>query len=310
MATCPSCKKDVADSVRSCPYCGEKVEVKELGIREAASIQEKISKARRNEVTAAILCWVSAVLEITSVVLADIRRTEYQTVYIRHYHPYTDTALGFFVAGILIGIPAVIMALHYRRKFKKLRGKLVEQIGEGVPYIEPISGGAKKILNDALKPGEPLYVLAKGALGSYIAATDSRVILIKTGPTGGSFLKPLGKKCNILPYEQISAIDYEWSRFAGTLQITTSGIRDRKVSLFGGNRADNLIAFDKGSMDKFRLIRDRITRLRETAQSKASSAVVAESIPDQIKKLAELRDAGILSSEEFETKKSELLKRM
>jgi hypothetical protein len=37
---------------------------------------------------------------------------------------------------------------------------------------------------------------------------------------------------------------------------------------------------------------------------------ISESIPDQIRKLAELRDAGILTPEEFEKKKTELLGRM
>lgn len=33
-------------------------------------------------------------------------------------------------------------------------------------------------------------------------------------------------------------------------------------------------------------------------------------IPDQIRKLGELRDAGVLTAEEFEAKKAELLARM
>ncbi len=33
-------------------------------------------------------------------------------------------------------------------------------------------------------------------------------------------------------------------------------------------------------------------------------------IPDQIRKLGELRDSGLLTAEEFETKKAELLKRV
>jgi hypothetical protein len=42
----------------------------------------------------------------------------------------------------------------------------------------------------------------------------------------------------------------------------------------------------------------------------ASAAAPADSIPDQIAKLAELRDAGALTAEEFAAKKTELLKRM
>jgi hypothetical protein len=44
--------------------------------------------------------------------------------------------------------------------------------------------------------------------------------------------------------------------------------------------------------------------------TKAPESKTAESIPDQIKKLADLRDAGILSPEEFENKKKELLARL
>jgi len=48
---------------------------------------------------------------------------------------------------------------------------------------------------------------------------------------------------------------------------------------------------------------------KETISAIAPSTS-ALSIPDKIKKLAELKDAGILTSEEFENKKSELLSRM
>ena len=43
---------------------------------------------------------------------------------------------------------------------------------------------------------------------------------------------------------------------------------------------------------------------------KPSETKTTECIPDQIRKLAELRDAGILSPEEFENKKKELLARL
>jgi len=45
-------------------------------------------------------------------------------------------------------------------------------------------------------------------------------------------------------------------------------------------------------------------------QSPVQSALTEGSIPDQIKKLAELRDSGILTEGEFVTKKTELLQKM
>jgi hypothetical protein len=46
------------------------------------------------------------------------------------------------------------------------------------------------------------------------------------------------------------------------------------------------------------------------AAPQAGPSASAESPMDQLKKLAELRDAGIVSNEEFEAKKAELLGRM
>jgi len=44
--------------------------------------------------------------------------------------------------------------------------------------------------------------------------------------------------------------------------------------------------------------------------SEPPSAAVVPDIPEQIRRLAELRDAGLITEEEFETKKAELLRRM
>jgi hypothetical protein len=53
-----------------------------------------------------------------------------------------------------------------------------------------------------------------------------------------------------------------------------------------------------------------IPPVRRTERTSIPAIPPVESIPDQIKKLAELRDAGILTEQEFATKKTELLKRM
>ena len=48
----------------------------------------------------------------------------------------------------------------------------------------------------------------------------------------------------------------------------------------------------------------------EPADSSIARAAPAESITDQIKKLGELRDVGLLTDDEFNTKKAELLARL
>ena len=54
-----------------------------------------------------------------------------------------------------------------------------------------------------------------------------------------------------------------------------------------------------------------LERLRNASTgSSAAPTASAESITDQIKKLGELRDAGLLTNDEFNTKKAELLARL
>lgn len=50
-------------------------------------------------------------------------------------------------------------------------------------------------------------------------------------------------------------------------------------------------------------------KVQEQSQVSAQNINVQD-IPEQIKKLAELKDAGILTEDEFNSKKSELLEKM
>jgi uncharacterized membrane protein YeaQ/YmgE (transglycosylase-associated protein family) len=60
-------------------------------------------------------------------------------------------------------------------------------------------------------------------------------------------------------------------------------------------------------MERFRLRRQKLEDLARQQQQMRSQG---DSVADQLRKLAELRDAGVLTDEEFETKKQELLARM
>jgi hypothetical protein len=51
---------------------------------------------------------------------------------------------------------------------------------------------------------------------------------------------------------------------------------------------------------------DKLAQIQRELSEKSRS----EDVPDQIRKLAELRDAGAITDEEFEEKKKELLERM
>jgi uncharacterized membrane protein YeaQ/YmgE (transglycosylase-associated protein family) len=60
-------------------------------------------------------------------------------------------------------------------------------------------------------------------------------------------------------------------------------------------------------IDRFR---QRRQKLEDLARQQQQLRKQGDSATDQLRKLAELRDAGVLTDEEFETKKQELLARM
>jgi uncharacterized membrane protein YeaQ/YmgE (transglycosylase-associated protein family) len=60
-------------------------------------------------------------------------------------------------------------------------------------------------------------------------------------------------------------------------------------------------------IERFRARRQKMEDLMRQQQQQRSPA---DAVTDQLRKLGELRDAGVLTDEEFETKKQELLARM
>ena len=56
--------------------------------------------------------------------------------------------------------------------------------------------------------------------------------------------------------------------------------------------------------------RERRRKLEELTRQQQQMRAQGDSASEQLRKLAELRDAGVLTDEEFETKKQELLARM
>jgi hypothetical protein len=87
----------------------------------------------------------------------------------------------------------------------------------------------------------------------------------------------------------------------GTVTIFASG---NKAEIKNVNKDDG-----KGMTD---IVRHRISATKPAAATGGApdATPVSSDVPDQIRQLAELRAAGVLTEEEFAAKKAELLSRM
>lgn len=155
-----------------------------------------------------------------------------------------------------------------------------------------------KKLPDLLAEDEDVVNLARGEYDGkegLIVVSDRRVMFVEQGLIRHNF--------EDFPYEKVSSVK------------TETGMRSGKITIYAsGNKAEL-----KDIHPKVRAVEigDYVrVRISAGSSSKASAAEapaavgVTDSPMEQLKKLGELRDAGVLTPEEFDAKKAELLSRM
>lgn len=118
-------------------------------------------------------------------------------------------------------------------------------------------------------------------------ATDKRVVFYGPKMFGGYDME-------IFPYSNISSIEMGKS------------VMGHSISLYASGNKATMKWINHGDVGGFtQEVKLRIGKKQETAPTSSTT-----DIADQIKKLAELRDAGILTEDEFNTKKIDLLARL
>ncbi len=152
-----------------------------------------------------------------------------------------------------------------------------------------------------LKPGGALVT------PNTIFATERRLII--RNPT----MWGLRASVETIPYDKITSVKLEGGVFSSTLVIRSPGLSEltrlgRRTGLLAWGRGEegSIDAIPKGKGKQLlEIIREGMER------AKAPKVLMPSvSIADEIKKLAELRDAGILTEKEFQKKKKELLARI
>ena len=154
-----------------------------------------------------------------------------------------------------------------------------------------------KLAEEHLDEGEQFHCVVMGAYETKImgkdsvrngimGATDSRIVFYAK--------KTFGYELESFPLSNISSIEMGKSFMGGNITFFASG-----------NKATLKWIKGKGDIEEF------VTFVREKS-GKADTVEGSDQpdIPDQIKKLSELRDQGILTEEEFEAKKTGLLAKM
>lgn len=155
-----------------------------------------------------------------------------------------------------------------------------------------------------LKKGETVQLFLEGWIGEVMGKGDKTQhngMFILTDHRACFYRKGIfGEVFETMPISKITSV--ETRSFMGHRILTLHTSHDElKFKTFEEKQA-------------FDAVHARIEELRDQdgkpAASAASQTPASESTIDQLKKLGELRDAGILTDEEFTSKKAELLARL
>ena len=152
-------------------------------------------------------------------------------------------------------------------------------------------------LPSILGEGEQALNLARGEYDGkegLLAVTDRRVIFLEEGM--------IRHRLEDFPYDKISSVQTKTGMRSGELTIFVSGNKATVKDVHPKQRAPEIGDY----------VRQKIAFGSKPAAAapQAAPSAPTESPMDQLKKLAEPRDAGVVSEEEFEAKKAELLSRM
>lgn len=154
-------------------------------------------------------------------------------------------------------------------------------------------GGGREIkrLAEHLWDGETVERLAVGTYGGgqgLIVLTDRRLFFVKDGR--------MRQTSEDFPFGSISSIQWDAKAMVGSIVVFAMG---NKAEIASVNKNDG-----KPIVDAVR------GRLSSSGSVSPVAPVAGSDVITQLRQLGDLRDAGVVTTDEFEAKKAELLKRI
>lgn len=141
----------------------------------------------------------------------------------------------------------------------------------------------------------------KGFNGTLVLGEDS--LVIKRGFKGFMFGGGHIRGDKTIPYASIAAVQFKKAGLTiGYIQFTLSGGIEGGSGVFQAQVDENTVSFYQGQNEAF-------GKAKEIVEAKVRShkGTSKKSDADDLEKYAELRDKGVISDEEFQAKKKQIL---
>lgn len=181
----------------------------------------------------------------------------------------------------------------------------------GMILCSQLTSELNGLIGEIEENGEKVLVAIKGAFREYLICTNKSVYIAKKGFMTGHFL---GKGNFHIQYNKITNVEIDMHLLTGYFEISTGGLENKRLNYWSNNvnedpaKQPNCISLNKAVLKDFEKARDFILNYETESESNADIKN-EKSIPEQIREYKKLLDDGIISKDEFEEKKRELLSR-
>jgi len=179
-------------------------------------------------------------------------------------------------------------------------------------FIEDLGKRGETLLAKNISPDEEIGIKLKGTHGEGFVVTNKRVYILKWGfSTGNTF----GGRCNGFEFTNIVSVEFRKGLLTGTIEVLTPATQNAQRSAwnFSNNSApmsDNVVTITR---DKFDISQEVVRVSREIIAKGNRVNEVGAKKPEKedtvalLEKLAELKEKGIITEEEFKAKKKKVL---
>ena len=115
-----------------------------------------------------------------------------------------------------------------------------------------------------------------------------------------------------IPLASITAVQLRQARVFthGFIRFAFAGSPEFRGGLQNAMRDEDAVTFRRGQARGFNMIRAAVEHYIAAHHARARTGAGEPNIPEQIEKLGELRDQRLITDEEFEAKKAQLLDRL
>ena len=173
--------------------------------------------------------------------------------------------------------------------------------------LENLGGRGEGLVKENVQESEILVKL-KGSFGEGLILTNQKIYILKWGLMAGNLI---GGRCAAFGLANITGLEIKKNLLTGTFEVLTPATQNAQKSYWGKGandaiRSDNVITFQRNNFKRFseavQIGRDLINKYHSKNEETTRSNYLTE-----LERLATLKEKKVISEEEFQTKKKQIL---